>query len=278
MGKGTRLRLERTEAARATQAQRDARREAAKQGAEEGRRRGCLFCRQSNGGFTSVEHILPESLGNKDVVLPVGVVCDRCNNGVLASIDQALGGFLPIEMMKTWHGIPSKSGKLPEFKFDNGSMRCRRPGDLFLMLDSAKGQPEAPTPPAGQASFAFSAARRRDTTPRRLRDVQRALLKMAVEFAWLDLGEDQALGSSFDHARERVLSSGHGGYIVYPEKVQPREEIEVQYMPAKRTSDGHPLVGVAASFWGIPIFTDSLFSEPQRELPPGWNVHRFSSV
>lgn len=279
MGKGARLRRERDEVVRGVQNHKEARREAAERGATEGKRRGCLFCRQSDGGFSSVEHILPESLGNKSIVLPTGVVCDRCNNGALANIDEALGGFFPIEMMKTWHGIPSKAGKLPAFKFDNGTMRCRSPGDLFLALDSAKGQPEAAVPsPPGQASFAFSASRRKDTNPRRLRNVQRALLKIAVEFSWLDLGEDVVLGPDFDHARERVLSSHHDGYLVYPEKVQPREEIEVRYLPAKRSSDGHPLVGVGASFWGIPLFTDSLFAEPQRELPPGWNLHRFAAV
>jgi hypothetical protein len=279
MGKGARLRRERGEVVSVAAAHKEARRKAAERGAAEGEQRGCLFCRQSDGGFSSAEHILPESLGNKTVVLPAGVVCDRCNNGTLANIDEALGGFLPIEMMKTWQGIPSKAGKLPEFKFDNGTMRCRAPGDLFLALDSAKGQPGAPPPtPPSQASFAFSASRRKDTNPRRLRNVQRALLKMAVEFAWLDLGEEVALGPDFDPARERVLSSHHGGYLIYPEKVLPREEIEIQYMPAKRSSDGHPLVGVGASFWGIPIFTDSLFSEPQREFPSGWNVHRFAAV
>src|ERR1700755_1925849 len=73
--------------------------------AEEGRARGCLICRRSDGGFSSVEHILPESIGNTEKILPVGVVCDRCNHGPLSQIDRALGGFLPIEMMRTWHGI-----------------------------------------------------------------------------------------------------------------------------------------------------------------------------
>lgn len=243
-----------------------------------GRERGCLFCRMSDGGFTSVEHILPESIGNKTEILPAGVVCDRCNNGVLSRLDRALGGFLPIEMMRTWHGIPSKSGKFPTFKFDNGTMRCRAPGDLHLLLDSERGQPAAPDPPPGQASYAFSASRRKDTTPRRLREVQRALLKMVVEFAWVDLGEAVALSGKFDHLREKVLGKSHAGYLVFPENVKPREDIEVQYEERSRVSDGHPVFGVVGSFWGFPIFTDSLFAEPQREMPAGWIVQRFPEV
>ncbi len=39
--------------------------------------RSCLFC-GSNGPFLRLEHIIPESLGNDDLVLQ-GEVCDVCN-------------------------------------------------------------------------------------------------------------------------------------------------------------------------------------------------------
>jgi hypothetical protein len=39
----------------------------------------CIFCKVDSTGSCSVEHIIPESLGNTDYVLPPGVVCDRCN-------------------------------------------------------------------------------------------------------------------------------------------------------------------------------------------------------
>jgi hypothetical protein len=51
----------------------------------------CLFCKSSDGDFTSREHIFPETVGNTDLaMLPPGVVCDRCNNGPLARLDKAL--------------------------------------------------------------------------------------------------------------------------------------------------------------------------------------------
>ena len=40
----------------------------------------CIFCKDPSDGSVSVEHIIPESLGNTEHVLPAGVVCDRCNN------------------------------------------------------------------------------------------------------------------------------------------------------------------------------------------------------
>src|SRR5688572_29918009 len=39
----------------------------------------CIFCKQSSDQSKTIEHIIPESLGNKEHVLPRGVVCDSCN-------------------------------------------------------------------------------------------------------------------------------------------------------------------------------------------------------
>ena len=39
----------------------------------------CIFCRQPSVDCKTVEHIIPESLGNKEHLLPNGVVCDKCN-------------------------------------------------------------------------------------------------------------------------------------------------------------------------------------------------------
>ncbi|RHJ93598.1 MULTISPECIES: HNH endonuclease [Bacteroidales] len=40
----------------------------------------CIFCTQNSENSKSVEHIIPESLGNKLTVLSKGIVCDECNN------------------------------------------------------------------------------------------------------------------------------------------------------------------------------------------------------
>ena len=79
----------------------------------------CIFCKKSDVPFTSVEHIFPESLGNQELVLPKGVVCDICNNGVLAKLDQILIEFPLVAIMKHFHGIKSKTGKIPNTKFVN---------------------------------------------------------------------------------------------------------------------------------------------------------------
>jgi HNH endonuclease len=240
------------------------RREAVLRGAEEGRQRGCLFCRKSDGGFSSVEHIVPESLGNREAVLPVGVVCDRCNQGVLSRLDAALCDFGPIAMMKTLNCVPSKAGKLPSYKFDNGQMHMKAPGELVLQLDSAKWRRDIPGRPA---SFSFT-TQRHDNSKKRLSLVHRALVKQVVEYAWRDLGPERLLSSEFDHERDIVLNGRHHGYLIFPKAGQPTDRtITMHYQSFTRTSDAHPVVCLFAGFWGVYLATDTLFPEPQGEVP-----------
>ena len=102
----------------------------------------CLFCRQTTKKFTSVEHVIPESLGNVDsefnhaIVLPKGVVCDDCNNEVLSQLDEALMKFAAISFMKTAHGIISKSGVLLSSKFNNAMLSMPAPGQFLFESNS----------------------------------------------------------------------------------------------------------------------------------------------
>lgn len=50
----------------------------------------CIFCKVDSTGSCSVEHIIPESLGNTDHVLPPGVVCDRCNAYFSTKVEKPL--------------------------------------------------------------------------------------------------------------------------------------------------------------------------------------------
>lgn len=50
----------------------------------------CIFCHKDSSGSKSLEHIIPESLGNKKWVLPKGYVCDACNNYFARKIEKEL--------------------------------------------------------------------------------------------------------------------------------------------------------------------------------------------
>lgn len=50
----------------------------------------CLFCKRDSSTSRSVEHVIPESLGNKEYVLPRGMVCDKCNQYFAIKIEKPL--------------------------------------------------------------------------------------------------------------------------------------------------------------------------------------------
>jgi len=50
----------------------------------------CIFCHNVSDNSKSIEHIVPESLGNKHTVLWRGAVCDKCNNYFATKIEKEL--------------------------------------------------------------------------------------------------------------------------------------------------------------------------------------------
>jgi hypothetical protein len=50
----------------------------------------CIFCKQASDHSKSIEHIVPESLGNKEHYLPKGIVCDKCNNYFANKIERPM--------------------------------------------------------------------------------------------------------------------------------------------------------------------------------------------
>ena len=223
-------------------------------------RRGCLFCRGTDGGFSSVEHIIPESLGNTELILPAGVVCNDCNNGVCAQLDHALLNFYPIAMLRTLQGIPTKSGSLPSVHFDNGSVITRAPGDVVIQLDSRRWDKSTTIRDDGQVQGGFRG--QKAFPPSQVAMVHRAIVKVAVELAWLDLGEDLVLSSAFDREREIVTRGGHHGYLAMLRDHTPRPHISVSYERNFRSSDNEPGLLIRASFLGFDMFVNTLFSEP----------------
>jgi len=73
----------------------------------------CIFCKADSGGSTSVEHIIPESLGNEAHTLPPGVVCDRCNNYFGLKIEKPLLDSGTFRFLRGAMRIPSKKGRVP---------------------------------------------------------------------------------------------------------------------------------------------------------------------
>lgn len=151
--------------------------------------RGCLFCRRTDGGVRTQEHIFPESMGNDELVIPPGVVCDRCNNRTLSILDQVICEFMPVKLRRTMLGIHSKAGKIPTTNVTTGSIKNLGPGSLSLE-SSTKSPMLRELERHGEAvklELKFSGGRR--MTANYGSELSRALLKATLECAWIDHGE-----------------------------------------------------------------------------------------
>jgi hypothetical protein len=69
----------------------------------------CIFCR-TEVKQNSIEHIIPESLGNKYYLLPNGSICRKCNNIFSDFEDKALSKTM-LGFERARLGIPTKRGK-----------------------------------------------------------------------------------------------------------------------------------------------------------------------
>lgn len=69
----------------------------------------CIFCNSPNP--KSVEHVIPESLGNDDLVL-VDEVCGACN-AAFSAVENYVLSKTPVAVWRTLLGIKTKKGKLP---------------------------------------------------------------------------------------------------------------------------------------------------------------------
>ncbi|TGE25550.1 hypothetical protein E5K00_10290 [Hymenobacter aquaticus] len=74
----------------------------------------CLFCKVGDQ-FNTVEHIIPESLGNDDLILQ-NEVCDSCQKH-FSHIENYILNKTPIGFWRTLLGIKSKHRKLPRIDF-----------------------------------------------------------------------------------------------------------------------------------------------------------------
>jgi HNH endonuclease len=73
----------------------------------------CIFCKGDSEGSRSVEHIIPEALGNTEHTLPRGVVCDTCNNYFARKIEGPLLESPWFRHARSRQWVPNKRGFVP---------------------------------------------------------------------------------------------------------------------------------------------------------------------
>lgn len=98
-----------------------------------GRMTECIFCLEDASESVSVEHILPESLGNADHTLPRGVVCDACNNYFSRKIEKPLLDSGVFRLLRADRRIANKRGRIPVLpSHDDRSLPSYRTVGRFL--------------------------------------------------------------------------------------------------------------------------------------------------
>jgi len=156
----------------------------------------------------SEEHIFPESLGNDELVLPKGYVCDKCNNGVLSQLDTALIKFEPVAFLQV-HLVPhTKNGSLPKANFQNMTMERTSHNHIKIVLKDESGgiQNKAPL---GDDWYSFSMnIRGKSVTQKFIKMLGRALFKIALGIVALSQGREQACSARYDSARKFILGEG----------------------------------------------------------------------
>lgn len=72
----------------------------------------CIFCKQDSSNSKSIEHIIPESLGNENHILAKGLVCDSCNNYFSVKIEKPLLEQPYFQNLRFRNNIRTKRGNL----------------------------------------------------------------------------------------------------------------------------------------------------------------------
>lgn len=73
----------------------------------------CIFCKADSSSSKSVEHIIPESLGNKSHVLQRGIVCDSCNNYLAIKVEKEVLEMAYFKSVRGRNQIENKKGRTP---------------------------------------------------------------------------------------------------------------------------------------------------------------------
>jgi hypothetical protein len=213
---------------------------------------GCLFCRRSDRAFVSREHPFPEALGNQEIVLPRGVVCDPCNHGVLSQLDQALVEFPPIATLRVMHDVETKSGAPPVARWGNAVLRVDGPANINVKTNSKKAWVEvAPN----HFEFRFS-------TGRPFRDddcaaLARALWKTALELIYLD-DNSLAFDPKFDDLRATILGERAArGWLAFAKKADPVPKGSLTWHPGWQAG-GKEIIPVEIDLFGMRVYTELL--------------------
>jgi hypothetical protein len=153
----------------------------------------CIYCLEDSSGTRGRAHALPEAVTANNAVLPLGAVCDSCNE-FLGGLDNVMVSYPALSLVIQRLKLPGKLGK-PR----------RRVGNVEI-LDGGKVAIQCDRPVASSDS-----ARAREFTARILVDrnfklllFRRALHHVGLNTVALTMSPEEACESRYDAVRNYV--------------------------------------------------------------------------
>lgn len=168
----------------------------------------CLFCTKEVKSKTD-EHIIPESLGNKTLIIS-GVVCSNCNNGVLSDLDDYFCHNNIFAENKMLYNHKTKKGKFPKLTTINGTIEKTNDNEVKLTsyLKEKKDFYIKTTNESWEFCFDFT---KRGINPHK---ISRFLTKVGIE-SLFHFNGDLAYSQDFNKAREYTFQNQKNNFIPF---------------------------------------------------------------
>lgn len=216
----------------------------------------CIICKDHKGTFSSIEHIFPEALGNTELILEKGLVCDDCNNKLLSQLDDNLVNFSPVAFLRVQFVPFTKEGKHPFANFQNMDIKKTRSNriDVRAKDKSAKFSKEQIKGDLYKFNFSFTGGRFDD------KKLIRSLMKIAYEAVVREKGRDYVFQNRYDNARKLILGEiGPYNNLIMSANIKPNDRLQYNI------SFGEVGTVILISIFGL-LFIFNLEEEPKLEL------------
>lgn len=154
----------------------------------------CIYCLENSSATRGLAHVAPEGLGPHDLTLPLGAVCDACNN-YLSRLDTAFLAHPVVSLAIQFLGVHGKDRR-PRAQLGN-VRRDVHPGTITIPV----AEPIVVAHPDGSRTATVTPLVAREFDLSRFR---RALFHIAFNTVAAQDGVERVLGSTFDSARRYI--------------------------------------------------------------------------
>jgi hypothetical protein len=199
------------------------------------------------------------------------VVCDRCNSGPLALLDQCLTDLMALKMRRTELGIGNKQGTVPVTVFQDGRLEHLGPKGAALVGPAPKSwkeewrDPRDPRWTVGTVTLTGG----KPIRGRYAENLARAVLKVGFESAWPEQGE-RLMQDDFDQLREVILGTRrrHGYLFVGTQVDEADAGMNVWFNALRDDAADVAYLVASAKLLGVRLATDSCSEKPPAGLTP----------